>query len=244
MSRSNPNTAANPATRFFEWKAERGELQYYDKEKKENVSVKLPFSFLILDELSQVGGGTKATGKYEGYWSNAVKNLNTQIITVKAKNGIVAQGFYADLKERKGLHYEKVLYIGFYGDDKELKIGCLTLKGSSLGAWFEFTKAHRNLYAGAFGIKSRSEKIAGEKSDYYTPMFHHISEISEKSEEAAKELDRQLQEYLKGYFALSGAMEEAVEEERVQFAASASAAPAYTGGYVDLAEAPDDDIPF
>lgn len=204
MSRSEPAMAANPATRFFEWKAEKGELQYYDKERKENIPVRLPFAFLILDEVSQVGGGIKVNGKYEGYWSNAVKNLNTQIITVKSKGGIVASGLYADLKERKGLHYEKGLYIAFYGDDGDLQIGFLKFKGSSLGAWFEFTKAHRNLYAGAFAIKARSDVIKGDKGDYYTPVFVHKPEVSEDAENVAKMLDVELQKYLKAYFAYKG----------------------------------------
>jgi hypothetical protein len=245
MSRSNPTTAANPAQRFFEWKAEKGELQYYDKERKENISVKLPFSFLILDEVSQVGGGIKINGKYEGYWSNAVKNLNTQIITVKSKGGVVAQGLYAELKERKGLHYEKGLYIAFYGDDKSLQMGFLKFKGSSLGAWFEFTKAHRDLCKGAFTIKSRSDVIEGDKGDYYTPVFVHKPDISEESDQAAIELDKQLQEYLTAYFAHKGVEEEPAQE--AQFAAAVgSPTPTHTGGYQvgGSDEAEDDEIPF
>jgi hypothetical protein len=201
MSRSKPSTTNSPATRFFEWSAKTGELHYYDKEVKENVAVKLPFSFLILDEVSQVGGGTKVGGKYEGYWSNAVKDLNTQIITVKSKQGIVAQGLYADLKNRKGLHYVKGLYIAFYDEDKTLQIGYLKIKGSALGAWFDFTKSHRDLYQGAFAIKGKSDPIDGENGDYYTPVFVHKADVSEESDEAAKALDAIVQEYLAAYFA-------------------------------------------
>jgi hypothetical protein len=243
MSRSNPTTAANPAHRFFEWKAEKGELQYYDKEKKENIPVKLPFSFLILDEVSQVGGGIKVNGKYEGYWSNAVKNLNTQIITVKSKGGIVAQGLYAELKERKGLHYEKGLYIAFHGDNGDLVIGFLKFKGSSLGAWFEFTKAHRDLCKGAFTIKSRSEVIEGDKGDYYTPIFTHKLDISEESDQAAIDLDRQLQEYLTAYFAHKGVESDEPAQEAQFAAAVGSSTPTHTGGYQPSADE-DDDIPF
>jgi hypothetical protein len=244
MSRSNPTTFNSPATRFFEWAAEKGVLQYYDKETKENVAVKLPFSFLILDEVSQVGGGVKVNGKYEGYWSNAVKNLNTQIITVKSKQGIVAQGLYAALKERKGLHYIKGLYIAFYDDDKTLQIGFLKFKGSSLGAWFEFTKTHRDLYKGAFTIKSASEVIEGDKGDYYTPVFAHKADISDEADEAAKALDAIVQEYLTGYFAHKGA------EEEVEFAGPQAMAATVGGrmdaqsGYNPSEPDDDDDIPF
>lgn len=212
MSRSNPTSAQSPATRFFEWGAEKGELHYYDKEKSENVAVKLPFSFLVLDEVSQVGGGIKVNGKFDGYWSNAVKNLNTQIITVRSKGGIVAQGLYSELKERKGLHYVKGLYIAFYGADKSLQIGYLKFKGSSLSAWFDFTKSVRNIYQGAITIKSKSDVVEGEKGDYYTPVFVHKADVSEEADEAAKALDQTVQEYLTAYFAHKGEDAEVTEK--------------------------------
>lgn len=229
MSRSAPSTASSPAARYFDWAAEKGELQYYDKEKKENVTVKLPFSFLVLDEVSQVGGGVKVNGKFEGYWSNAVKNLNTQIITVRSKGGIVAQGLYATLKERKGLHYVKGLYIAFYDENKQLQIGFIKFKGSSLGAWFEFAKTVRDICKGAFTIKSRSEVIHGDKGDYYTPEFSHKLDISEESDAAAVELDVQLQEYLAAYFAHKGTD----EEDAPQFSGEPKAAVATASGGFD-----------
>jgi hypothetical protein len=242
VSRSNPETASNPATRYFEWSAEKGELNYYDKDTKQNVAVKLPFSFLLLDQVSQVGGGVKVQGKYEGYWSNAVKNLNTQIITVKSKGGIVAQGLYAELKERKGLYYVKGLYIAFYDDNKELSIGFMKLKGSALGAWFEFTKSHRNLYDGAFTIKSRSEIINGDKSDYYTPVFAH-KPVSEETEQAAKDLDAELQAYLTAYFAHKGDEAETQEPEVKAAAVGGRTDPqAPVTSFKELDD--DDDIPF
>lgn len=206
MSRSNRTDLPNPAQKYFDWSAEKGRLQYYDKDAKENVTVKLPFSFMILDEVSQIGGGTKRNGAFEGFWSNAVKNLKTQEMVVKSKAGVEARGLYADLKDRKGFSYVKGLYIAFHEDD-ELQIGFIKFKGSSLGAWFEYTKAHRDIYAGAVAIKSKSEVVKGEKGDYYLPVFAHKAEISDESEAAAKMLDVSLQEYLTRYFAQQGTEE-------------------------------------
>lgn len=245
MSRSNPTANSSPANRFFEWSAEQGELRYYDKESKENVPVKLPFSFLILDEVSQVGGGIKVNGKYEGYWSNAVKNLNTQIITVKSKQGIVAQGLYAELKERKGLHYVKGLYIAYYDENKTLTIGFIKFKGSALGAWFEFTKSHRDIYKGAFTIKSRSEVVEGDKGDYYTPVFAHKSDISEEANNAAIELDKTVQEYFKAYFAGSDEPEFAGPQAMAAAVGSHGDPQAPIGGFNPTEDQEDDDeIPF
>lgn len=240
MSRSNPTASNSPANRFFDWAAEKGNLQYYDKDSKENISVKLPFSFMVLDEVSQVGGGIKVNGKYEGYWSNAVKNLDTQIITVKSKQGIVAQGLYSSLKDRKGLNYVKGLYIAYHGENG-LEIGFIKFKGSSLGAWFDFTKEIKNIYRGAITIKSRSDVINGDKGDYYTPVFAHKAEISEDSEAAAVGLDEQVQEYLKAYFSNKGTETEFAEPGTKAMAANSShfEAPAQAT-YAD----DDDDIPF
>lgn len=243
MSRSNPTTATSPATRFFEWAAEKGELQYYDKETKENVTVKLPFSFMVLDEVSQVGGGIKVNGKFDGYWSNMVKNLNTQIITVRSKSGVVAQGLYSELKERKGLHYVKGLFIAFYDNSKTLQIGYVKFKGSSLSAWFDFTKTVRNIYQGAITIKRKSDVVHGDKGDYYTPVFVHKADITDESDAAAKSLDAAVQEYLTAYFAHKGEEVEATTETEKAVA---------VGGQFD-AQAPltqeqvndtDDDLPF
>jgi hypothetical protein len=243
MSRSNPSTATSPAIRSFEWAAEKGELRYYDKEASENVTVKLPFAFLVLDEVSQVGGGVKVNGKFDGYWSNAVKNLNTQIITVRSKAGTVAQGLYSELKERKGLHYVKGLYIAFYDENKELQIGYLKFKGSSLGAWFEFTKAHRDLYKGAFTIKSKSDVVNGDKGDYYTPVFGHKADISEESDAAAKKLDETVQEYLTAYFAHKGEEAEATGTQEVAVAVGSRYDAQAPSGF-NPSEPDDDDIPF
>jgi len=244
MSRSNPTVSNSPANRFFEWAAEKGVLQYYDKEAKENISIKLPFSFMVLDEVSQVGGGVKIQGKYEGYWSNAVKNLDTQIITVKSKQGIVAQGLYASLKDRKGLHYVKGLYIAYHGSNG-LEIGYLKFKGSSLGAWFDFTKIIKNIYKGAITIKSKSDVIEGDKGNYYVPVFAHKAEISPESEKEAIALDEQVQEYLKAYFSHKGTEEPTAEDFAEPQTRAARAGVNATQASADYEEEEDlDQIPF
>lgn len=204
MSRSNPTTAANPATRFFEWAAEKGELSYWDKATEQRIAVKMPFAFMVLDEVSQVGGGREVGDKWESYWSNAVKDINTQIITVRNKQGIIDSGLYKDtFKDKKGFHYIKGLYIAYHGDGGELEIGFLKLKTTSLSAWFEFTKQHRDIYKGAFIIRGKSEPIQSKKSIYHVPVFGFKADISPESHEQAVKLDLELQEYFKQYFANS-----------------------------------------
>src|SRR5688572_28480716 len=91
MSRSNP-TPTNPAKRFFKWSGSKGKLVYYDKEKQEEVEVKLPFSFLPIDELSTITGYNKR--EKSGYWSNEVRNTRKEEVTVRTKGGVCYTGFY------------------------------------------------------------------------------------------------------------------------------------------------------
>lgn len=226
MSRSNNSELINPALRFFEWSGSEGAVRYFDKslgEKGENVTVELPFKFLVLDRVSQVTGGVDRDGGYVGFWSNAIKNTKTQRLIVRSKQGVEVQGFYDDIKGYPGVKFMTGLYIAFYDDDKNLQIGYLKVKGAALTAWIEFTKAHRNIYEGAFAIEGAAKKKKGTNS-YYEPVFKHFPKVSDEAEEMAKTLDIHLQEYLTAYFAQAG-------EAEVEYTGHAKAAAA--GAFYD-----------
>lgn len=203
MSRSNNTDLVNPAQRFFEWSGGNGTVTYYDRETKENIEVPLPFRFLVLDKVAQVGGGIDRNGQYEGFWSNAIRNTKTQPITVRSKSGVEAQGLYDQIKGTPGVKWITGLYIAYHDDDGTLIIGYLKIKGAALNAWIEFTKAHKNIYKGAFGITG-SKKAKKGTNTYYEPVFEHFPKVSEESDKAAIELDVHLQEYLTAYFAREG----------------------------------------
>lgn len=207
MSRSNNTELINPAVRFFDWKGD-GHLQYFDKtlgDKGENVTVDLPFTFLILDCVFQVTGGIDDNSGYLGFWSNCVKNLKTQKLIVRSKRGIEFQGLYEDIKGETGVKFMTGLYIAFK-DEGELKIGYLKIKGAALTAWIDFSKQHRNIYEGAFQIIDKAERKKGSNT-YYEPVFRFNPTVTEETDNVAKMLDMQLQEYLTAYFANAGIQE-------------------------------------
>ncbi len=206
MSRSNNNELVNPAVKFFDWSGSTGNITFYDKELKENITVDLPFKFLILDRVSQITGGIDRDGSYSGFWSNAVRNLKIQSLTVRSKQGIEAQGLYEHIKGTPGVKYMTGLYVGFYGEDKTMQIGYLKIKGAALTAWIDFTKSHKDIYAGAFGITGAEKRKKGT-TVYYEPVFEHYATVAPESDEVAKMLDVQLQEYLTAYFAQAGIAE-------------------------------------
>jgi len=247
MSRSNQTDLINPAVRFFDWSGSDGHVSYFDKtlgEKGENVAVEMPFRFMVLDKVSQVTGGVDRDGKYEGFWSNAVKNLKTQKFIVRSKQGVEVQGLYENIKGHTGVKFMTGLYVAFHDEEKVLQIGYLKLRGAALTAWIDFTKSHRNIYEGAFSITDKAKKKKGSNA-YFEPVFEHIPKITEESETAAQDLDRQLQEYLTAYFAQQGIAE--VEREYSGSAPATGEEPFYANeppmnmdSEPDMA--PDDDI--
>lgn len=206
MSRSNQSNLVNPAKRFFDWAGKKGEVQYFDKtlgEDGENVTVEMPFKFLVLDRVAQITGGKKVgQGKnkqFIGYWSNAIRDTRTDHLVVRSKDGIVGEGLYEDVKKITGVKFMTGLYIAFYDENKTLQIGYFKIKGSALTAWIESTKG-MNVESGVFTL-TRGEKVENDDEGfYYVPQFTHSTKVSDDTEAAAVELDVELQAYLKAYF--------------------------------------------
>ena len=77
MSRSNPyQNTPSPAACRWEWKGGEGILQWYSKETKENITEKLPMTFLMLDRTASVTGYSEP--RESGMYSNEVKDTLTQ----------------------------------------------------------------------------------------------------------------------------------------------------------------------
>lgn len=202
MSLSNPHEKGqpNPSTRWFEWNGEKGIIRYYDKEAKQTFAVELPFTFIVLDELGGVTGWHDAS--QSGIYSNEVKDTRQETLIVKAfKGGTLVEGMYRDIKDKVnslGGAFNTICYLAFKNQDGDLKIGALRFKGAALAGWMEFRKQHRNeFYTKAIKISGFTEGKKG-KVVYRIPQFS-TTEISPETISAATELDKTLQEFLKGY---------------------------------------------
>lgn len=201
MSRSNPNVnAPNPAVRWFEWNGEHGKVRYYDKDAKANVDVPFPFRFLVLDELGSVRGWHDASDS--GIYSNEVRDTRTDILVVKSfKGGTLAEGIYKEIKDRVnsiGGQFVANCYIAFK-QNGTLAIGSLRFKGAALGAWMEFRKNNRSaLYSKAVDIGGFTEGKKG-RIVFRVPTFE-THDVSDDTNTVARDLDKELQEWLKGYF--------------------------------------------
>ena len=252
MSRSNPSEhVSNPATRWFEWNGEKGLVRYYDKDKKENVDVPLPFTFLLLDQLASVRGWNDESSS--GIYSNEVKDTTKDVLVVKAfKGGTIAEGLYKDIKltvNAAGGSYTANCYLAYKGATGELQLACIRFKGAALGGWMEFTKDHRgDLYKGAIKIDGYSEGKKG-RVIFRVPTFKMVP-VSDETNDEATALDEELQDFLSAYLnrnrrdAADAAAEPPHHMSDEDVAAVGVGRP-YSGDHSDYpAPVTDDDIPF
>ncbi|MCR4297531.1 MAG: hypothetical protein NUV75_02075 [Gallionella sp.] len=201
MSRSNPtDNMPHPCARWIEWDGSNGEFRYYDKSKKENVSLGNAMTFILLDQLATIKGWHDASES--GIFSNEIRDITQDALVVKSfKGGTLAEGNYKAIRDRiiaHGGHFTANLYVAIKIDDA-LALGSIQFKGAALSAWMEFSKAHRaDLYKKAVRCKGFNEGKKG-KIVFRTPIFG-IAELGEESDAKANELDKTLQEFLTSYF--------------------------------------------
>lgn len=216
MSRSNNTDLINPAQRFYEWRGSKGDLKYFDKSKGENgeqVFVKLPFTFLVLDRLSTIKGFSDAD--QSGFWSNEVRDLKKEIFNIRTKKGLVATGLYSAMAPilNQGASYCQSVYIAVK-EEKGFSLCNFQIHGSAIGEWINLCKG-KNIYKYAITIAS-ADKAKKGATEYYVPVFKLNPKISEEAEAKAIELDKELQEYLKAYFSRNKAeQQENVSSEEV-----------------------------
>ena len=194
MSRSNP-TPTNPSTKFFKWSGSTGKLVWYDKEAEQEKEIKLPFSFLVLDQLATIAGFNEQDNS--SYWSNEVRSVAKDELTVRTSAGTKAVGLYKDLADvrGKGAKYAKSIYIAFE-DGGEIAIGNIKAYGAALTSWIEFTKSHDVLKGKV--VLTGSETAKKGTTTYHVPTFEKAASTPEEDEKAV-ELDKELQSYLSLY---------------------------------------------
>ncbi len=205
MSRSNPNSATqNPSQRWHEWKGGDGQLEWYDRETKKSVPVKLPFKFLVLDTLSTITG---YSNKHGGIGSNEVRDVRTDPLLVKFfKAGNIANGLWSNIKEKVGYNDGKFtasVYIAYRENkDAPLQIGNIKMAGCALSPWFDFKKKHQAEINDKAVTMTAGEEVTvgtGKSAIVFTPPVFTVSEISAETNAEAVALDKELQEFLAGY---------------------------------------------
>ncbi len=213
MSRLN-DEVKNPSKYFLKWNGATGGFDYFDKtkgEKGEKVHVTLPFRFLALDTLATVKGFSDK--EQSGFYSNEVRNTQKDILTVRTKSGIVAKGLYEELKGNKatgGMKFCQSVYVVATVEGKSV-IANIQMMGTALSAWIDFGKANK-IYKGAIQIKDMKEGKKGV-TKYQTPVFEAIDATAEE-DAAAKEMGKELKDYLEVYLSEKKKEEETATEPK------------------------------
>jgi len=207
MSRSNQIEIINPSKYFFEWQGSTGKIKYFDKnkgEKGEQVILPLPFSFLVLDKLATIKGFSDEDSS--GFWSNEIRSIKDEKLTVRTKKGIYEQAYYPELKSTgKGAKYSQSVYIA-YKDGNELVLANFQIFGSAIGAWIDLCKG-KDIYKYAITISGATAAKKGA-TNFFIPEFKLSAVISPETEAKAIELDKTLQDYLNAYFKRNNSHEE------------------------------------
>ena len=204
MSTSNRRAAfaqpqSNPATKFIEWKSNDKCFNYYDKEAQKNVEIPLPFKFLVLDELHTIKGWNDASSS--NIYSNEVKFISKEVMTVKPfKGNEIAKGFYKDIKDKvvaAGGHYTKSIYVML----EDGSLANISLKGSGVQKWGDFTQKTRNRLADEWVTVASAEDGKKGAVKFSTPSFSFANSISDEQANMADEAFNILESYLKTYLA-------------------------------------------
>lgn len=214
MSTSNRRQAfaqpqSNPATKFIDWKSNDKCFSYYDKEQQKNISIPLPFKFLVLDELHTIKGWNDATSS--AIYSNEVKFISKEVMTVKPfKGNEIAKGLYKDIKDKivaAGGHYTKSVYIML----EDGSLANIQLKGSAVQKWGEFTQKTRNRLPDEWvQVKTALEGKKGAVK-FHTPEFTFLQSLSESEMDLADEAFNILESYLKAYLIKADAIVEDID---------------------------------
>jgi hypothetical protein len=202
---------SNPSQKFLKWKSNDKCFEYWDKEEKKNVTVSLPFKFLVLDEMHTISGWNDATSS--GIYSNEVKYISKEVMTVKPfKGNEIARGLYKDIKDKvnaAGGHYMKSIYIML----EDGTIANIQLKGSAVQAWGEFTQKSRARLSDEWVEVSSAREGKKGAVKFYVPEFKYNKSLTEKESGQADLVFNVLEAYLKAYLVKDAAPVELEELE-------------------------------
>jgi|688.fasta_scaffold148641_2 hypothetical protein len=195
----------NPATKFISWKSNEKTFSYYDKDKGENVLLKLPLKFIVLAQLNTVKGWNDAL--IGQIIANEVQHIGEDKLKVvcyhkdakgEKKKSAIAEGIYKDIKETivsAGGRYHKSVYIML----EDGTIANIQLKGAGVQAWGEFSNRNKaRLLDEWVVVKSFAEGKKGAVK-FTTPKFEFLQSLNETENALVNDAFDVLKSYLNAY---------------------------------------------
>ena len=186
-------TIESPVKKYLSWSSNDKCFKYYDKEQAKDVLVKLPLTFVHLDELATIKGWHEASES--GIYSNEVRSTRLEELNVRSfKGGEIIKGIYQDIKLRvqgAGGVFHTSIYVYLNGE-----IVNLSFKGAALMGWSDFAKENRKSFLGnTIEILTSAEGKKGAVK-FSTPVFTLGKPIALSENEKAEDAYGALKSYL------------------------------------------------
>lgn len=211
MSRTSQNSSANRVPspiKFYVTFNQDGEFVYYDVDKKERVSLGSTLDFVVMDTRSSIGGFNKAANAR--IYSNNVKSVVTEEVTVKCGKETLQKGLWADIKDKAKAQGAKFCtkVFALAKINGELQPVELDLTGSALGDWMSFVEELGGKWATYSSTirASKGEERKSGKNIYYGVAFS-LEPLDPVDNEMANAFNDDM---LQPYLAPREAQEEAV----------------------------------
>lgn len=230
---------SNPAEFRFDWRSSQKKFAFYKVDDKSKGVAPLPFKFLVLDSFSAVQGFDESQGASgTGIWSNEVKDLRSEPLTIRYNGGgVIAQGLYTDIKDQvkasKSMNYYKVLYIL----TPKGVIARLEVKGSAAFKLGDFmSKIGTRVYDEFISVEETTEHTKGSVT-WNDPVFTSGGVIPDGFDAKAEEAYEKLKTYIKG----KGGSDTSNAEQPTDQEPVSEGTPEWLD---DASEVGSDDLPF
>ena len=189
------SSSPNPAKYRLEWDSNEKRLRFWDTEKSENVPVKLPFKFLVIQRMHTVGGYSDAYNS--GVYANEVEDISSQELTVKTfKGGYEKKGLYVEIKETIQKDIDAKYVQSIYLMTSKGDLLNLRLQGAAYSEWLEFgKKSQKRLFDEWVTITGAKEGKKGSVT-YSVPVFEFSGSLDSESDKKAEELYDQVKAYI------------------------------------------------
>lgn len=196
MSRTSPETKKTPVKRYLKVDGDTGEVVFWDKESKTEVSFP-KLEMILMDTLSSVGGWSDPNNA--NIYSNMVRYTKDKV-TLRCANKEIYSGSYADNKEKIksiGGKFETNLFALAKMDDELVPV-CLKLSGAALKVWMDFSSNvdNKTLYGSTLVFSSSGEKRKKGKVEYVLPQIAVLPLAPEEAKAADDFNDNVLAPYL------------------------------------------------
>ena len=192
--------STNPTSKFMEWKSNNKSFSFYNKELKQNEEVKLPLTFLVLEEYHTIKGFSDAD--QTGIYSNEILQISAEEFEVRTFKGrVIAKGSYSDIKgsvHAAGGNYHKSIYAV----TKEGDLINISFKGAAVSKWSQFTEKGmwKRLTNEWVTIEDAEDHKKGMVA-YSTPNFKFNTSLTDYEFKIVEARANELEFYMDGYLA-------------------------------------------